>query len=105
MGFSMKMGVASIGMIAWLVGSTLPALAETVATTDVVTPLVATPLTSPNPVLGSDNLVHLAYEFTLMNLAPGTVTIEKVETPPERSDTVREPSAASPASHPVFVDR
>ena len=53
---------------------------ETVAATDVVTPLVATPLASPNPVLGSDDRTHLAYEIVLMNMAPSAVTVEKVET-------------------------
>jgi hypothetical protein len=52
---------------------------ETVAATDVVTPLVATPLAPPNPVLGSDDKTHLAYEIVLMNMAPSTVTVEKVE--------------------------
>jgi hypothetical protein len=47
---------------------------------DVVTPLVATPLASPNPVLGSDDKTHLAYEIVLMNIAPGTVAIDKIET-------------------------
>ena len=47
---------------------------ETVAATDVVTPLVATPLASPNPVLGSDDRTHLAYEIVLMNMAPSGKT-------------------------------
>jgi hypothetical protein len=51
-----------------------------VAATDVVTPLVATPLAAPNPVLGADDKTHLAYEIVLTNIAPSTVSIEKVET-------------------------
>ena len=54
--------------------------AETVPDSDVVTPLVATPLAPPNPVLGSDDKTHLVYEIVLMNMAPGTVGIDKVET-------------------------
>ena len=57
-----------------------PVQAETVPDSDVVTPLVATPLTQPNPVLGSDDKTHLAYEIVLINMAPGAVMIEKVET-------------------------
>jgi hypothetical protein len=47
---------------------------------DVVSPLVATPLTSPNPVLGADDKVHLAYEIVLVNMAPGAIDLKKVET-------------------------
>jgi hypothetical protein len=54
--------------------------AETVPAADVVTPLVATPIASPNPVLGSDDKTHLAYEIVLMNMAPSTVGIDKIET-------------------------
>lgn len=55
-------------------------LAETVGADDVVSPLVATPIASPNPVLGSDDQTHLAYELVLMSMASGNVTVEKVET-------------------------
>jgi hypothetical protein len=56
------------------------ARSDTVAATDVVAPLVVTPIASPNPVLGADDLQHLAYEFTLMSFASSAVTIKKVET-------------------------
>jgi hypothetical protein len=59
----------------FLIGATAAATAE-----DVLSPLVATPLTSPNPVLATDGKVHLAYEIVLMNLAPAEVTLKKVET-------------------------
>ena len=54
--------------------------AATMSADDVVSPLVATPIASPNPVLGSDDKTHLAYELVLMSMASGNVTIEKVET-------------------------
>jgi hypothetical protein len=63
-----------------LLGISAPAQAQTASADDIVTPLVATPLTSPNPVLGSDGKTHLAYEIVLMNMAPSNVTVEKVET-------------------------
>ena len=56
------------------------ALPASVLAEDVVAPLVVTPIASPNPALGTDNLTHLAYEFTLMSMASSGVTIEKVET-------------------------
>jgi murein DD-endopeptidase MepM/ murein hydrolase activator NlpD len=59
-----------------------------VESSDVVTPLVAMPLAEPNPALGADDKIHLAYEFVLMNMAPGVVTIEKVETLDAASDAV-----------------
>jgi len=54
--------------------------AQTVPADEVVTPLVATPLTSPNPVLGSDDKTHLAYEIVLMSMAATPVGIDKIET-------------------------
>jgi hypothetical protein len=38
------------------------------------------PIAPPNPVFGSDDKIHLAYELVLMNMAPGAVTVEKIET-------------------------
>lgn len=55
---------------------------------DVLAPLVATPIASPNPVLGADGKIHLAYEIVLMNMAAGGVTVEKVETLDADSDAV-----------------
>ena len=49
------------------------ALAEDTSAEEVVTPLVATPIASPNPVLGADDKVHLAYEMVLLNMAPGDI--------------------------------
>ena len=55
--------------------------AETAQAEDIAaTPLVATPIAPPNPVLGSDGKIHLAYEIVLMNMAPSAVTVEKIET-------------------------
>ena len=50
------------------------AMAAAVEAEDVVSPLIATPLTSPNPVLGADDKVHLAYEFVLVNMAPSAAS-------------------------------
>ncbi len=55
------------------------AMAAAVEAEDVVTPLIATPLTSPNPVLGADDKVHLAYEIVLVNMAPADIGLKKVE--------------------------
>jgi hypothetical protein len=74
---SLSIAVVSLGA---MLGIPTQALTETVDAEDVVTPLVATPLASPNPVLGSDSKTHLAYEIVLMNMAPSAVTIDKVET-------------------------
>jgi hypothetical protein len=70
-----------LSLFALVIALALPVRAqETAAVTDVVAPLVAMPLSSPNPVLGADAKMHLAYEIVLMNMAPSTVTVEKVET-------------------------
>lgn len=47
---------------------------------DVVSPLVATPITTPNPVLGADDKTHLAYEIMLMNMGSATVGVDKIDT-------------------------
>lgn len=80
---SAKISMSSwLPIVAMLLAFGLPVIvhAETVPDSDVVSPLVATPLAPPNPVLGSDDKIHLAYELVLMNMAPSTVSIEKVET-------------------------
>ena len=41
-----------------------------------VSPLVATPIASPNPVLGADDKVQLV----LLNMAPGDIGLKKIET-------------------------
>ena len=46
---------------------------------DVLAPLVATPIISPNPVLGADNKLHLVYEIVLVNMGAGDVSLKKVE--------------------------
>jgi hypothetical protein len=46
---------------------------------EMLSPLVATPIASPNPVLGADDKIHLAYEIVLLNLSSGDLTLEKVE--------------------------
>ena len=75
-----RIGRLSLAVFALLgaLGAAAPAQAEAAA--EVLSPLIATPLTSPNPVLGSDNKTHLAYEFMLVNMAPSVLTVEKVET-------------------------
>ena len=62
--------------------------AETSGANDVLSPLVATPIASPNPVLMTDDKVHLVYEVVLMNMAGGNVTIKKVEKLDAASGTV-----------------
>jgi hypothetical protein len=73
---------AALGWIGILLMLAVPSSVrtETVSADDVVSPIVATPVASPNPVLGSDDRIHLAYEIVLMSMAGGAVTIEKIET-------------------------
>ena len=55
-------------------------LAAAIQPEDVVSPLVVMPLTSPNPVLGADDKVHLAYEIVLVSMTPADIGLKKVET-------------------------
>lgn len=58
------------------------------AADDVLAPLVAIPITSPNPVLGTDDRTHLAYEIVLVNMASGSIALKKVEALDAESDAV-----------------
>jgi hypothetical protein len=61
--------------------SSRPALADQSSKVeDVVAPLVAMPIASPNPVLGADDKIHLAYELVVMNVAPYGITLKTIET-------------------------
>jgi hypothetical protein len=53
---------------------------QTAIADDVLSPLVATPIAAPNPVLGADDKTHLAYEIVLTNMGSTTVGLDKVET-------------------------
>jgi Peptidase family M23 len=47
---------------------------------EVITPLVAKPLSSPHPVLGADGRVHLVYELLITNPTSSMMRLEKLET-------------------------
>jgi len=55
-------------------------LAAAIQPEELVSPLVVMPLTSPNPVLGADDKVHLAYEIVLVSMTPADIGLKKVET-------------------------
>ncbi len=66
--------------VAWVLTLTMAAFpVRTALAEDVLSPLVVTPVASPNSVLGADNRVHLAYEIVLMNIGSTEVYIEKIE--------------------------
>ena len=52
------------------------AVAQETEPEEVVSPLVATPIDLPNPVLSADDKVH----FVLLNMAPGDIGLKKIET-------------------------
>jgi hypothetical protein len=53
---------------------------------EVITPLVATPLASPHPVVGADGRVHLAYELFVTNPTTSVMRLQKLETLDASSD-------------------
>ncbi|HZJ12949.1 MAG TPA: hypothetical protein VFD26_09945, partial [Methyloceanibacter sp.] len=72
----MQSKVAYLGFLGGIVAGLVTfdaAKAQTASAEDVVSPLVATPIASPNPVLGSDDRTHLAYEIVLVNMSSDTV--------------------------------
>lgn len=53
------------------------------------TSLVAWPIASPQPVLATDDKVHLAYELLVMNVSSSTMTLDRLETlDASRHDTI-----------------
>lgn len=75
--------------VAWALTLATAALpVRTALAEEVLSPIVATPVAAPNPVLGADDRVHLAYEIVLMNIGAGEVEIEKIETLDANGDAV-----------------
>lgn len=72
--------VVTLGLCLAALASRHMAVAQETAPEEVVSPLVATPIASPNPMLGADNKVHLAYEMVLLNMAPVVIGLKKIET-------------------------
>src|SRR6266853_561560 len=64
-------GVAMLAAVA-------PALAESSAL-EIVSPLVATPIAPPNPVLGADRRRHLVYEIVLMDIGESAIALKKIK--------------------------
>ncbi|MFG1349630.1 M23 family metallopeptidase [Xanthobacter autotrophicus] len=56
-----------------------PALAQSLKSDEVYSSIAAQPITAPNPVLGADGRVHLAYELYVTNPSKLFVTLDKVE--------------------------
>ena len=54
------------------------ALAESPAP-EIISPLVATPIAPPNPVLGADARRHLVYEIVLMDIGGSAIALKKIE--------------------------
>ena len=96
-----RVGRLSISVFALFVAVSAHAQPQVETPAEVVAPLVATPLASPNPVLGSDDKTHLVYEFVLVNMAGSILTIEKVET----LDAAADRAAARGATNFAFQPR
>lgn len=73
-------GVAMLAAVA-------PALAESPAP-EIVSPLVATPIAPPNPVLGADRRRHLVYEIVLMDIGGSAIALKKIEVLDANGDAV-----------------
>ncbi len=77
---------AVVAMVAMCVVSAAPAGAESTGegseetNAAVLSPLAFAPLAQPDPVLGSDDTVHLAYEMQVLNASTASVTLTSIET-------------------------
>jgi len=56
-----------------------PALAQALKSNEVLSSIAVAPISTPNPVLGADGRVHLAYELFVTNPSKQFVTLDKVE--------------------------
>jgi hypothetical protein len=86
-GTARRVIVAVAVVVASLAAGTIGVSAAAGAATDTTglppqkwTSLVATPIASPRPVLGTDGRVHLVYELLVTNLSPSAMTLERLET-------------------------
>ncbi|MFG1346565.1 M23 family metallopeptidase [Xanthobacter autotrophicus DSM 431] len=70
-------------------GAASPALAQALKPDEVLSSISVAPISTPNPVLGADGRVHLAYELLVTNPSKLFVTLDKVE-------------AVDPQSGPVY---
>jgi hypothetical protein len=61
-----------------MLAAAAPALAQSPAP-EIVSPLVATPIAPPHPVLGADARRHLVYEIVLMDIGGSAITLEKIQ--------------------------
>jgi len=75
--------VTAVAMLA----AAAPALAESPAP-EIVSPLVATPIAPPNPVLGADARRHLVYEIVLMDIGGSAIALKKIEVLDANGDAV-----------------
>jgi hypothetical protein len=77
---------AVIAALATCTFAASPALAESTGegseetNAAVLSPLAFAPLAQPDPVLGSDDKVHLAYEMQVLNASSASVAITSIET-------------------------
>src|SRR5436305_9388321 len=87
------MAQSSLAFTGWLLtgvamlAAAAPALAES-PVPEIVSPLVATPIAPPHPVLGADARRHLVYEIVLMDIGGSAIAIEKIEVIDVKGDVV-----------------
>jgi hypothetical protein len=72
-------GVLVSGVVAAPLASASP-MRVSEAPRDVLTPLVAYPLSSPRPVRGADNRIHLVYELFVINPTTSVMRLKKLVT-------------------------
>src|SRR5207248_5496423 len=78
------MAQCSLAFTGWLLtgvamlAAAAPALAQSPAP-EIVSPLVATPIAPPHPVLGADARRHLVYEIVLMDIGGSAITLEQIQ--------------------------
>lgn len=62
-----------------MLGAVSPSLSQSLRSDEVLSSFSVQPISAPNPVLGADDRVHLAYELLVANNSRLFVTLDKVE--------------------------
>ena len=70
-----------------MLAAAAPAFAESPAP-EILSPLLATPIAPPNPVLGADARRHLVYEIVLMDIGESAIALKKIEVLDANNDAV-----------------
>ena len=87
-GYRLVRHISVLAAVLAVSANRLAVAADGIAPGTQFTPLAASVLTDPTPVLGTDGVFHLAYELLLTNATPASIKVETVEVRDARTHQV-----------------